>query len=267
MLLFLFQGNPLKIYFNPKSRRGFAILFWSAMAIFAVAAVWLQHRASAGTEDIEKLLGSAYCEPRILEYRLVGVPYGDLRSSQPISRLSRAALVNAEAILRREFAKHSSEVRWWQMQARAELLDYNPISAAQYLRHALEMSPNDPSLQIDLAVTYAEQASRGQVPRYSDALELLGRVLDADPLNATAVFDRALVEEKVFLLSASIKDWEMYIALDNAGPWSEEAQRHGRGVKKLFAKHLAALKDPLRPHDLVSDPGPATLGNTSTRIE
>jgi predicted TPR repeat methyltransferase len=60
---------------------------------------------------------------------------------------------------------------------------------------------------------------------YSYAIENLSRSLKARPDSPETLFNRAVVNERMFLYDDAVKDWQHYLDLDTSGAWRQEAQR------------------------------------------
>src|SRR5207249_4201253 len=67
----------------------------------------------------------------------------------------------------------------------------------------------------------------------------LWRHLRARPDSPVALFNRAVVYERMFLYEDARKDWEHYLKLDPAGGWAQEA----RGRKESIERKMAAREE------------------------
>jgi len=204
---------------------------WLARAAAVLVAVgggwfgWNQWIAN----DPARLIARAYSQQRPFELRIPGAGYAPLRQERRSigSSFQRPpALLEAEAGVAAELEKHPDDVKWLGLRARAEMLDRQPEAAIGTLQHALERKPDDPGLMADLGMAYAlrAEASNRDVD-YGYAIEYLGRSLRAKPNSPEAVFNRALVYERMFLYEDATNEWRHYLELDKSGRWREEAQR------------------------------------------
>jgi tetratricopeptide (TPR) repeat protein len=79
-------------------------------------------------------------------------------------------------------------------------------------------------------------ALRAEAPNrevdYSSAVEFLGRSLQAKPNSPEAVFNRALVYERIPMYEDAEREWRRYLDMDKGGAWREEAQRHLADIKQ-----------------------------------
>jgi tetratricopeptide (TPR) repeat protein len=179
---------------------------------------------------IDDLLATAYTEQRTLELRIPGAAYGPVRlvrGSADRSRLDRPpALLEAEARIARELAKAPASPTWLQAMGRADLLDRNYEAAIATLQRALNIQPDSPSLMIDLASAHFEQAeTSNHMADYAAAVELLNRALKASPDDPVALFNRAVVNERMHLYDQAIQDWQRYLRVDSGSAWTSEAKK------------------------------------------
>lgn len=91
------------------------------------------------------------------------------------------------------------------------------ISELEYLKGS---SNDDAALLSDLAVA---RAASGDL---SGALAELNLALAADPASREALFNRALVFEKLKQDDRARADWQSYLQLDSRSAWAEEARRN-----------------------------------------
>jgi len=214
-----------------------------AVAVLAVVGVsgWLGLRALRAP-SAEQLLAQAYTEHRTLEMRIPGARYAPMRIERSTGGSSldkSAALLKAEALIGEKLKKNPSDPEWLQAKARADLLDGNYASAVKTLQRALETKPDSPVLLTDLASAYFERAEAGsRAIDYGNAVETLGQALAKSPNDPVALFNRALVCERIFLYSQAVDDWEHYLRIDPQGEWADDARNR-----------LAALKEKLKQHD------------------
>jgi CHAT domain-containing protein len=157
------------------------------------------------------------------------------------------ALLDANAIIGRELDAHPADPKWLQARGRADLIDLDYDSAIQNLQRALELQPDSPGIEIDLASAYYERAlaNSGMRVDYARAVDYLTRALIRKPDDPVAIFNRALCEERAQLYEPAIKDWEHYLELEPSGPWSDEARRNLDRVKKKYDGRLRGLLQPL----------------------
>ena len=204
---------------------------WLAIAAVVLLTVgggwftWNQWFAS----NPARLIAKAYTQQRPFEFRIPGAAHAAARQERRgmgSAFQKPSALLEAEASIARELEKHPDDVKWLELRARAEMLGREPEAAVGTLQHALERKPDDPDLMADLGMAYA---LRAEAPNhdvdYGYAIEYLGRSLKAKPNSPEAVFNRALLYERMFLYDDAIREWRHYLELDTSGSWKVEAQR------------------------------------------
>jgi tetratricopeptide (TPR) repeat protein len=124
--------------------------------------------------------------------------------------------------------------------ARAEMLESDPEAAISTLQHALERKPDDPGLLAALGMAYALRAdAQNRAVDYGFAIDYLRRSLKAKPDSLTAVFNLAVVYERMYLYPDAIEQWRHYLDLDKSGDWNKEAQRR---LAELEQKKKPELK-------------------------
>ena len=205
-----------------------------------------------------KLLAQAYGERRNLEVRFQNAQHGPVhveRAKGEDSRLNRpAALLEAEALIARGLEKDPNSLFWLQAKGRADLLEGNYEAAIQTLQKALDISFQNPldveahaaSLQTDMASAYFQRAELAdRTSDYGKAIELLSKVLAKNPNDPIARFNRALVNEKMFLYRQALEDWEYYLRLDQQGEWANEATQHINDLRQKLNEQKRSATEPL----------------------
>jgi CHAT domain-containing protein len=248
------ETQPTQRWFtNKRASRTWIVLQFAlpVVIILAVAASWIYHTH----KDIrpETLLAQAYAEQRTFELRIEGAPHAPLRQERGVARSALAKpapLLRAEYEIRVGLAAKPEDAALLAAEGRAELLEWQYDEAIKSLRHSLDVNPNSSGVLSDLATAYTQRADKEHRPiDYGQALELLGQALQKDPENKTALFNRAVVEERMDLLEDAEKDWETYLRLDPHGDWTSEARQRLEALrqrKKASFAYPSPETDPLR---------------------
>lgn len=106
-----------------------------------------------------------------------------------------------------------------------ELLIGDPRDAVATLRTA--SAANQPAVWSDLSAAYYEVAVRHDVPEsLADALAAADRALAIEPNRTEALFNRALVLERLGLRIDARAAWSRYLAVDGETGWADEARKH-----------------------------------------
>lgn len=217
-----------------------------ALGAIAVAG-WMFYRERTGSEAAKRLIAQAYTRQRTLELRITGADYGPIRVERgggDSSQLQRPrALLEAEALIANGLAEHPGSPEWLQAKGRADMLDGNYAAGFQSIKDALGQQPDSVELNIDMAVAYVQRAEyRDQPQDYGHAMEYLGRALAKAPANPVALFDRAIVSEKLFLYNQAKDDWEHYLRVEPSGAWAEEARRRLGAVREKLDQRSQQLQ-------------------------
>jgi CHAT domain-containing protein len=223
------------------------LLFSTGIFLLIGSVVWWFARPQP--QMAERLLALAYTQRREMEPRIPGARYSPLRVQRGSDR-SRfdhpVALLEAEEIIGKKLAQHPKDPDWLQTKARAEVLDGNYEIAIQTLQQLVQSYPNRPSLLTDLATAYFQRAeAQDRAIDYGIALDLLGRALAKSPDDPVGLFNKALVDEKMFLYAQAREDWERYLKVDPNGDWAKEAERHLHAVKEKLENEKQSLRTPL----------------------
>jgi tetratricopeptide (TPR) repeat protein len=217
---------------------GMRFLRWPAKAagvILAAGAAWWAWDQWIANDPV-RLIAKAYAKQRPFEFRIPDAGNAPVRLERQAlgSSFQRPApLVKAESRIADELEKDPDSVKWLELSARAEMLRWDPENAKVKLQRALERKPEDPDLLADLGVAYALWAeAQNRDVNYGYAIDYLERSLKAKPNAPVAVFNRAVVYQRMFLYDDAIREWRHYLELDPKGAWREEAQRRLADLEK-----------------------------------
>lgn len=195
------------------------------------------------------LLAEAYTERRTLEVRIAGAKHAPIRVQRGTgsSNLDQpTSLLKAEALIGDSLRKSPNDPRWLAARGRADLLDGNYESAINTLGRSLELQPNGSESLTDLASAYFERAEALDRPiDYGTAIELLSKVLVKSPQDSVALFNRALICERMFLYTQAVNDWENYLRVDPQGEWAEEARTRLDALKRKLREQATSQAQPL----------------------
>jgi tetratricopeptide (TPR) repeat protein len=200
----------------------------AAAVLLAVGAGW-QAWNQWMPHDPARLIASAYTEQRPFEYRVPGAAYAPIRQERGVtSSFERPqALNDAISKIGGELKKNPEDVKWMDLRARAEMVGRDPEAAIATLQHALEQKPGDADLLADIGAAYALRADdQSRAVDYGYAIDYLNRSIRKRPNSAEAVFNLALIYERMNSYDLAIGEWQQYLKLDPAGAWSKDALRH-----------------------------------------
>lgn len=127
-------------------------------------------------------------------------------------------------------------------------------------------SSNDPAAWNDLAVALHEAAMRYDVPeQIAQALAAADRALAINPDYAEALFNRALMLQRLGFRDDALIAWKRYLDVDAGSGWAVEARAHAAALApqepfqdQLDRRYDVVLREPSAANDLTArDPGGA----------
>jgi CHAT domain-containing protein len=221
------EGTNAEIGAQPASRVPWlAVAAAVAVALLSIPIVRmiLDRRAES---PAARLVSLAPRSARIVEPRLSGgfpwAPYeGPLRAGDPAADTRRLKLDGAAGEIIDE-AEHSPSAQ--HAAGIALVLIERPLDAAARLHAAAERTPADARVWSDLAAAQYSAAARLDRPSlYPEALVSADHALRIDPRFAEALFNRALILERLGTTGAARAAWEHYLRTDPSSPWAVEAR-------------------------------------------
>lgn len=116
--------------------------------------------------------------------------------------------------------------------------------AVSLLEKARERDGRDADLLNDLGAAYSAVGERDQalVPMLR-ALDAVDAALRLDSANAAALFNRARLLERLYLVASAEQAWRKYFAVEPTSEWSVE----GRASQRQLARYRDSLAAPLVP--------------------
>lgn len=191
--------------------------------------------------SVDQILAKAYADRRTVPLRIPRASYGPL-SKRPNFEQSRSELpfsvLDAETRIRKGLTSRDRDPALLRARAEVDLLDWHYESALGTLQQVLTLEPNSNEAQVDLSIAYFERGESIARPLdFGAAVESLSRVLSAEPGNREAIFNRAILEERIFAFRAAIRDWKAYLVLDSTSPWADEARYRLLKLNERIARH------------------------------
>jgi CHAT domain-containing protein len=228
---------PKAVISEPPKPRRYLLAFpsrWAyvglaGVAVFFVAiGLWVYSRVTE--QSVNRLLARAYADQRTLDLRIPDAQQSPLQTERGVTGRSSLAkpapLLKAEYEITQQLAARPEDAHVLAAKGRAEVLEWQYDAAILSLKHALDLKPNSVEILCDLATAYTERGDAQNRPLdYGKAVEYLGQALSVRPDDAIALFNRALVNERLFLFEEAVTDWEHYLRVDPKGAWSEEARQ------------------------------------------
>lgn len=210
-----------------------AVAAMAALVLLAVGAglIWRLHGGSP-----DALIREAYAQQRTIEMRIPGAGYGPIQveranANSPIS--SPRALLEAEVAIKSGMEKAPDDPDLLRMKAEADLLTWNYQPAIETLNHATHIRPASFALLVDLATAYFERAEATSSPAdYEAGLEYLGDAIRLEPSNPAALFNRAILYERLYFYDRAIADWEQFLKLEQDPRWRDEGERRLSDIRR-----------------------------------
>ena len=202
---------------------------WAAIAAGMVIAAGVAAYMLLGQATPEKLLAQAYTQQRTIELRIHGASYGPIRVQRDRghSQLnSSGRLLDAEVVIKRRLEKQPEAPEFLREKAEVDLLNWDYQSAIETLGHALRLQPQSFLITLDLATAHFERAEATNSPAdYEASLNYLGDAIRLEPSNSAALFNRAIVYERLYLYGRAIEDWDQFLKVEKDPGWRKEAQQ------------------------------------------
>jgi hypothetical protein len=198
----------------------------AAAAVVAVAAFSIWYTQRDTPEKVEMLLTQAYTEQRTMEMRIPGASWGSYSISRGRKdRLKPLSLLEAEDALGRQSYTSLQKADWIRALAEAYIIGDEPQKAISILEKMARSSRLSNRLQVDLALAYFGQGEQTHDAKsYEKSGELLDSLLQQQPTNVVALFNRALVYERLNAKDKAEEQWKTYLNVEKDPAWSAEAQ-------------------------------------------
>jgi tetratricopeptide (TPR) repeat protein len=203
----------------------------NALAAVLAIAAWMGWWMTR-EPDIDQLLAQSYQDQRITQLRISGAKYSSVQTKRGPAgaHLSPpASLLIAESRIQKELKKSPQNQSLLHQKGRAELLGGNYGTAIVTLQHARDLPNASLTIAVDLATAYFQTADDQK------ADELLSTVLQQNPDDEIALFNRAVVYGHLSRYQDAISDWEHYLRVSRDKEWDQEAKQY-----------LAEMKEKLR---------------------
>jgi CHAT domain-containing protein len=212
--------------------------YWLAAAAALLVLVAIPAMLRFRTTPMDRLIALAPRSARIVEPRIAGgfawAPWrGSARAGEPEADAARLKLGGVAGELMERAgeektpdAQHAAGV--------ALLLVERPLDALPRLREAAGRTPDQPRAWSDLAAAhYAAASSTGRASLYPEALAAADHALRIDGKFPEALFNRALILERMGAKDAARTAWERYLEIDPASSWATEAREHLQRLSRL----------------------------------
>jgi CHAT domain-containing protein len=176
------------------------------------------------------------------------LPAGDPIPGIPVRPLTAQTLLHLsrfDALANRRLAAHPGDAKWAEAGIALELLMGEHEATVRGLGRAADAWPGSYRFILYEALEYAEEA---EVSQRDDLLALafdrLSRVVRfSSELRPIALYDRAILAERLFLFQQAREDWDWYLKIDSSAAWKREAARHRAALIQRIAAAQASAKE------------------------
>jgi len=178
-----------------------------------------------GDSPAARMRASAGKGERTVEARLTGFHWAAMRvqragrAGSPLDPGRLEVAGAAGAVIEQNASSHDAGVGYLMIDRDAD--------AVAALQEAAQKSPNDAAIWSDLAAARYTLAVRGnnayELPR---ALAAADRALRIHAALPDALFNRALIIERLGLAEAARRAWQRYLQADGTSKWADEALAH-----------------------------------------
>lgn len=251
-----------EVHLLPKKRESRRISPWwlsAAAAALVGVALLSPWRPPSKNESIARLVDATPRDSRDIEPRLSGgFPWAPLR---PTMRSAQGGQLDADrmkligvagTVIKRSANDDSIDAR--HASAIAYLLAGQTKTASTLLTEVTSRAGHA-RIWSDLAVVRYIEAEEMEDPSLlAEALAAADEALRLDVTCVEALFNRALVIERLGLRNQARAAWQRYITVDPKGPWATEAERHLRALEPRteFRNELNRNYEGLQRNDLAA---------------
>ena len=108
--------------------------------------------------------------------------------------------------------------------------------AVERLEQASRLSPDNAGILNELAVAYLALGEQTQqLTPTLRALDAVERAAAADSRRPEILFNRALIQQRAYLLTSAARSWSRYLAVERNPHWRAEAESHARRLARSHA--------------------------------
>jgi tetratricopeptide (TPR) repeat protein len=227
-------------------RYGMAGWALAGILVLAVGIGWYVQQDSVG--KVNRQIAAAFTDSRRIDLRLPGAEYSELQTDRGASAINNRPLAEAKAAIERLRPTMKDSPEFLDAEGRSELVSNDVQGAYDKLKRARAKTPNSTNISTNLAIAECLIADNGQPERYQVAYELLSQVLEGDNRNAVALFNRAVVSERLREYQSAVEDWTRLLEVEPKGGWADEARRRKVADEELQkSPQLPAGTNPSTP--------------------
>ena len=216
------------------------IAVYATIVIGLGLGVWMWTRGESDAQKGLAALNQVYRERRPLEAQITGFAFAPIlitRGNEQ-SNINYRKLDEAEYLIRKA-ARERPDSESLHALGRLYLTRKEFNKASAEFTAALKSDPRNARLHNDQGValmegslaTSAEKAA-GEIEALAQSLSHFNQALELDRNLHAAIFNRALLYERMMLPQQARDEWRKYLEADSTSPWAEEARRHLRKLEE-----------------------------------
>jgi CHAT domain-containing protein/tetratricopeptide (TPR) repeat protein len=229
------SGFDLKKLFSlPAFRFAVVALLFAAIGFGVWRTVFYQSDVDRGLAQLRQAYrGQRPIEPRTsanFEY----APLPNTRGASGAENLSDEKSRDRAERLLHDAAENSADAAAHQALGLLYLSKREIDKALSEFNLALKLKPDDAKILSDAGAAYLEKAKLAETEEKGEeffqnadaALRNINRALEINPNLLDAMFNRALVLQKMNLTNEARAAWQKYLEKDSVSPWADEARRN-----------------------------------------
>jgi tetratricopeptide (TPR) repeat protein len=219
------------------------IMVPASAAVVAVSAFTIWFVVRDTPEKVETLLAQSYTEDRTMEMRIPYAKHSEfhqLRSGDSGSLLSLPeSYRKAGDQITVQLKKNPDDPGWLLASAQFDLMHWDYLSALKTLNKIEDAKFKSSSqlLMIRALALYEQAEDRHQQEPYFESADLLGKVLLDSPNDPVALFNHAIVCERIELWQCAESDWNRLLTVETDRAWADEARER---LTQIESKKKAA---------------------------
>jgi|SRR5215469_15263020 len=182
--------------------------------------------------DVEQTLAVAYSDERTLPLRIAGAQHAKLKQRREANQRSlfdtNAQMVKAQNAVSTLCKRDPEGAECLLTQAELNLLDWRYQPALTNLNKIKpELRDSEKYLLVHAIAVFEQAELSGSDPDLlGHAVSDLTKILQSNPHDAVALFNRALIYEKLNWMENAAADWLAFLSIEKDPGWREEAQQH-----------------------------------------
>lgn len=185
--------------------------------------------------NIEHRLAAAYMAHRSHPFRWLGARHVAVQAVRNGIESLPVELYQSRAAILQGLAREPQDPAWTLALGESLILENQPDKAIETLKLAADLAADPVPAKIALACAYFERSSvAGRTIDLLAADQALGEVLLAAPNHPVALFNRALVQERLGNPPEAIALWNTLIAVERDSGWKAEALDHRNSLRVML---------------------------------